>query len=135
MEHSIAPVGAHGERLRSILKRIRWRLNPLVADWQRFPLFHQDKPGIGAIPLDGIGSDIAGYPQVAGVGLVSHALQFADGDVVALIFIHPAYREIDNGAQDDYGSGSDPPGLWSNLRHTSRVGVRLPLRQAVHLTV
>ncbi len=135
MEHSIPAVGAHGERLGSILESIRRRLNALVADLQRVPLLGQDKMSVGAAALDGIGCYIPGNPQVAGIGFVAHGLQLADSDVVALIRLCAGDREIGDGAKDNYGCGADADCLRTDAHCYCKGRSVGRFRQAQHLNV
>ncbi len=102
MEDAIPPVGAHGQRLGTVFEGVRRGLNALVADLQRVTLLGEHKFCIGAAALDGMGSYIAGYPEMTGIGFVAHGVQFADGDVVALVRLNSGDRQVDDGAQDDH---------------------------------
>jgi hypothetical protein len=44
---------------------------------------------------------------VADVGFVAHALEFADGDVVALVVAAAAEGEVGDGAEDDHGGDDE----------------------------
>ncbi len=130
MEDTIPPISAHGERLGTVLEGV-WRgLNALVADLQRVTLLGEHKFCIGAATLDGMGSHVAGYPEMTGIGLVAHGLQFADGDVVALVRLNPGDGQVDDGAQDNHCGRTDAESLRRYLHciYKGRSAVRF--RQA-----
>ena len=130
MEDAIPPVSAHGERLGTVFEGIRRGLNTLVADLQRVTLLGEHKFCIGPATLDGLGSHIAGYTEMTGIGLVAHGLQFANGDVVALVRLNPGDRQVNDGAQDDHCGRTNAECLRRYL-HRSYKGRRVArFRQA-----
>jgi hypothetical protein len=56
--------------------------------------------------MDAAGGYVAGDAQVADVGFVAHALEFADGDVVALVVVGSGEGEVGYCGEDD-DSGRD----------------------------
>src|SRR5258706_3134901 len=65
--------------------------------------------------MDAAGGYVAGDAEVADVGFVAHALEFADGDVVALVVAAAAEGEVGDGAQDDDGGDDKFDGAFSGF--------------------
>ncbi len=61
----------------------------------------QHKGDVGAVLLDGAGLHKALDAQLAVVGLVAHAAQFGNGDVIALVGAVAGVGQPANGADDD----------------------------------
>jgi hypothetical protein len=103
VEDAVVAVGAYGERLGVVLEGVGRGLGALVDDGEFAALLEQIEGGVGADAMDTAGGYVAGDSEVADVGFVAHALEFADGDVVALVVAAAAEGEIGDGAQDDDG--------------------------------
>ena len=61
------------------------------------------KLDMGAGALDRSRHHVAGHAQALGVSVVAHAVQFLDGDVVALAVLHAGVGEIAEGEQNHHG--------------------------------
>ena len=107
MEDAVVAVGADGERLGIVLEGVGRRLNALVADFESAVLLDQREVDVGADAVDAAGLDVARNAEMADVGLVAHALQFTDGDVVALVVADAGEGEIADGGQNDDGGDDD----------------------------
>jgi hypothetical protein len=133
VEHSVVAVGAYGEGLGVVLESVGWRLRALIDDGEFAALLEQIEGGIGADAMDAARSYVAGNAQVADVCFVAHALEFADGDVVALVVAAAAEGEVGDGAQDDHG-GYDkfdrafPGFVWHGVFPSSSFSLRPLLR-------
>ncbi len=103
MEDAVVAVGADGEGLGVVLEGVGWRLGALIGDGELAALLEEIEGGVGADAVDAAGGDVAGYAKVADVGLVAHALELADGDVVALVVAAAGEGEIGDGGKDDDG--------------------------------
>ena len=102
VEDAVVAVGAYGEGLGVVLEGVGWRLGSLIDDGEFAALLEQIEGGIGADAMDAAGSYVAGDAEVADVRFVAHALEFADGDVVALVVATAAEGEVGDGAQNDH---------------------------------
>ncbi len=90
-------------------------------------LLEELEVGVGADAMDAAGSDVAGDAEMADVGLVAHAVQLADGDVVALVVADTGERETGDGGEDDDGCGDDlHRALWFGVRHFQHPPPTLP---------
>jgi len=76
----------------------------LIGNVQGAGIFHENEISAHALVLDGAGLHIPGDPQMAGVGLGAHPLQFLDGDVIALVRLYPGNSEI-NDRSENYDDG------------------------------
>ena len=120
MEDAVAAVGAFCQCLGIVLKGVWWRFGAFVADFQEssgtelgvvaFKLVH-DEVDVGAVVLNGAGDDEALNAKLGVVGLVSHAAEFGDGDVIALVGAVAGSGEPNDGADDDDGSKPDAQGI------------------------
>ena len=76
-----------------------------------------------------MGSHVAGYPEMTGIGLVPHRLQFADGDVVALVRLNPGDGQVDDSAQDNHCGRTDAECLRRYLHRFYKGRSLDPFRQ------
>ncbi len=84
VEGAIASVGANGKGLGVVLEGVgRW-LSAFVDNTKCSTLFEQRKIGVGTEAGDAARLYVAGDAQIDLVGLVTHRLKLANGDVVAL---------------------------------------------------
>ena len=67
--------------------------------------------------MDAAGSYVAGDAEMADVGFVAHALQLADGDVVALVVADAGEGELAHGGHDDDCGDDDLGGAFLVGRH------------------
>ena len=124
MEDAIVAVGADGEGLGVVLEGVGWWLGALVDDGELAALLEEIEGGVGANAVDAAGGNVAGYTKMAGVSLISHALQLADGDVVALVVASAGEREIgDRGHDDDGGDDEFDRALLRSICHVLRLSV------------
>src|SRR6266403_85619 len=75
--------------------------------------------------MDAAGRYVAGYAEVTDVGFVAHALEFADGDVVALVVAAAAEGEVGDGAEDDHGGDNEFDGAFAGFVWHMRFRLRL----------
>src|SRR5271170_5754715 len=115
MENAIASKGANGKSLRIVLESIRWRLVALVGNTQSASVLNKHKIRIRALVLNRAGLYIARHAQMACIGLAAHSIQFLDRDVVALVGLHAAHSQIDNGAKNDDDGDADACALTCAL--------------------
>ncbi len=125
-EDTVVAVGAYGEGLGVVLEGVGRRLGALIDDGEFAALFEQIEGGVSADAMDAAGGHVAGDAEVANVRFVAHALEFADGDVVALVVAAAAEGEVGDGAEDDHGGydkfdGAFPGFVW-------HVSIRLRLQ-------
>ena len=126
VELAVAAIGAFGQGLGIVLEGVRRRLGALVDDLEEaaggglggvaFKLV-EDKGDVGAVLLDGAGLDEALDAQLAVVGLVAHAAEFGDGDVVALVGAVAGEGQPRDGAHDHGSRNPDPQGVSGDF-HT-----------------
>jgi len=102
VEDAVVAVGAYGEGLGVVLEGVGWWFGALVDDGEFAALLEEIEGGVGADAMDASGSYVAGDTEVANVCLVAHALEFADGDVVALVVASAAEGQVGDGPQDDH---------------------------------
>jgi hypothetical protein len=107
MEDAVVAVGSYGEGLGVVFEGVGRRFGALVDDGELAALLKQIEGGVGAYPMDAAGGYVAGDAEVADVGFVAHALEFADGDVVALVVVCAAEGEVGDGGQDDHGGDNE----------------------------
>src|SRR5260370_543769 len=100
-------VGAYGGGLGGVVEGVGWGVGALVGDLEGAALVEQLEGGVGADAVDAAGGDVAGYAEVADVGLVAHTLKLADGDVVALVVADSGEGEVGDGDEDHHGGGDD----------------------------
>jgi hypothetical protein len=129
VEDAVVAVGAYGEGLGVVLEGVGWGFRALVDDGEFAALFEQIEGGVGADAMDAAGGYVAGDAEMTDVGFVAHALEFADGDVVAFVVAAAAEGEIGDGAENDYG-GDDEfdrafPGLVWHMASASDFSLRL----------
>ena len=111
VEDAVTAVGADGESLRVVLEGVGRGLGALVDDGELAALFEEVEGGVGSGAVDAAGSYVAGDAEVADVGLVAHALQLGDGDVVALVVAPAGEGEVGHGGEDDDGGYDDLCGV------------------------
>ena len=107
MEDAVVAIGADREGLGVVLEGVGWGLGALVDDGEFAALLEEIEGGVGAYAVDAAGGYVARDAKMADVGFVTHSLEFADGDVVALVVAATREREIGDSADDDDGSGDD----------------------------
>ena len=119
MEDAVAAVGAVGQRLGVVLEGVRRRLGPFVIDLEqaargglgRVALeLIEHEVHVGPVLFDGTGHNKALDAQMAVVGLVAHAAQLGNGDVVALAGSVTGPGQPDDGADDHGGRDADAHG-------------------------
>ncbi len=101
VKNSVAAIGSNSERLGVVFECVRRRLSALIADGKSAALFYENEVCVAADAMDGAGLHISCDAEMAGVSGIAHALQFADGDVVALVGLNAAYRQVGDRAEDD----------------------------------
>jgi hypothetical protein len=101
VEDAVAAVGANGEGLGVVLEGVGWRLGALVDDGEFAALLEEIEGGVGAYAVDAAWGYVTGYAEMAGVSLIPHALQLADGDVVALVVTSSGKGQVGDGGHDD----------------------------------
>jgi len=136
VEDAIFAVHAYGEGLGFILEGVGWGFGALVADFDDTVgsggfaagdgvvggLLGELEGDVGAVAMDGAGSDESADAEVAGVGLVAHLTHLADGDVVALVVADAGEGEPADGGDDDYRSDDNFDGAFGvGLRHKASV--------------
>ena len=89
---SVAAIGANGESLGVVLECIRRGLDALVGDLYLLVVLNQHEGGVGAVSLNRAGFNVTRNAQMAGVSLVTQALQLLNGDVVTLVGLNAADR-------------------------------------------
>jgi molybdopterin converting factor small subunit len=123
VEDAVAAVGALGQGLGVVLEGVRWRLGALVADLQ------ERRCGLGEWlsnsfmtkstwgPLCSMEpGDEALDAQLGVVGLVAHAAELGDGDVVALVGAVAGPGQPDDGADDNGSRNPDPTSNDTRVR-------------------
>ena len=70
---------------------------------------------MGAVLLDGAGLNEALNAEIAVIGLVAHAAELGDGDVIALVGAVAGKGEPANGAEDDDDRNTDAETLVVGL--------------------
>jgi hypothetical protein len=124
VEDAVAAVGADGKGLGVVLEGVGWRFGALVDDGELAALFEKVEGGVGAYAVDAARGYITGYAEMAGVSLVSHALQLADGDVVALVVAPASEGQVgDGGHNDDCGYDEFDRALLRCVCHVRRLSV------------
>ncbi len=117
MEDPVSAIGADGEGLGVVFEGV-WRgLGAFVVDLEAVVIFDEDELRRGAGVLDRAGGDVAGDAKMGGVGLVAHAVELRDGDVVALVGAIPGERQVGDGAHDYEDGDGDLDGLIAALFH------------------
>jgi hypothetical protein len=103
VEDAVVSVCSYGEGLGIVLEGVGRGFGALVDDGEFAALLEQIEGGVRAGAMDAAGGYVAGDAEVADVGFVAHALEFANGDVVALVVAASAEGEVGDGAEDDDG--------------------------------
>jgi hypothetical protein len=85
---------AIGQGLRIVLEGVRRRFGSSVIDREQLILFHQDELHVGSGALDRPRLHIPRDSQTLRVSAITHLVQFADGNVVALAILHAGVGEI-----------------------------------------
>src|ERR1019366_8107908 len=70
---------------------------------QRQIVFFQQEIHAGSGALDRSRHDVSRDAKTLGVSVIAHAVQFFDGDVVALAVLHPGVGKIAEGEQNQHG--------------------------------
>jgi hypothetical protein len=94
-------------------------------------LLQQHEMRVGATALDGMGRDIASHAKMPGVRLIAHGMQFANGDVIALVRLNSGVRQIADGAQDNDGGCGYAEYLGTNFHCFPKGRSARPFRQAL----
>ena len=97
MEDAVVAVGADGEGLGVVFEGVGRGFGALIDDGEFAALLEEIEGGVGADAMDAARSYVAGDAEVANVGLIAHALEFADGDVVALVIAAATEGEVSDG--------------------------------------
>ena len=120
VENAVVSVGTDGEGLGVVFEGVGRRFGALIDHGEFAALLEQIKGGVGADAMDAAWGYVAGDSEVPDVGIVSHALQFADGDVVAFVVATAAERKVSDGAEDDDGGDDEFERAFSRfVCHTS----------------
>jgi hypothetical protein len=85
VEDAVVAIGAYGEGLCVVLEGVGRGLGALIDDGEFAALLEQIEGGVGADAMDAARGYVSGDAEVPDVSLLAHALEFADGDVVALV--------------------------------------------------
>lgn len=129
VEDAVVAVGAYGEGLGVVLEGVGWGFRALVNNGEFAALLEQIEGGVGADAMDAAGGYVAGDAEMTDVGFVTHSLEFADGDVIALVVAAAAEGEIGDGAENDYGRDDEFdrafPGLVWHMASASDFSLRL----------
>jgi len=120
VEDAVVAVGAYGQGLGVVFEGVGWGFGALVDDGELAALFEEIEGGVGAGAVDAAGGDVTGYSEMADVGLVAHGLEFADGDVVALVVAAACEGQVGDCAEDDHSGDDNLSGAFSGFGcHTS----------------
>src|SRR5208283_4401132 len=99
-ENAVASKFSFSQGLRVVLESVGRSFSSAVNHLQRAVLFHQQELQMCALALDGAGNNISCDAQPLAVCAVAHAVQFLDGDVVALAVLHAGVGKIAQRKQD-----------------------------------
>ena len=69
--------------------------------------------------------DVSGDAEMGGIGLIAHTVEFRDGDVIALVGLDSADREVGDGADDHDDGDGNADGAWLLLFCISCSSLRL----------
>jgi hypothetical protein len=120
VENAVVSVGAYGQGLGVVFEGVGWGFGALVDDGEFAALLEEIEGGVGAGAMNAARGDVAGYSEMADVSLVAHALEFADGDVVALVVAAAGEGQVGDCAEDDDSGDDDLSGALSGFGcHTS----------------
>ena len=103
VEHAIVSETAIGQGLRIVFESVWRRFSPGVRHGQRQVVFFQHEVNARSGALDRPGHHISRDAQSLGIGVVAHAVQFLDGDVVALAVLYAGIGEIAERKQNQHG--------------------------------
>src|SRR6516164_11023494 len=93
-EDAVFAIFAFGQRLSVVLESVRWSFGAAVHHWNHAAFFDELELEVGSLALDGAWSDVASDAQPLAVGVGTHAVQFLDGDVIALAVLNAGVGEI-----------------------------------------
>jgi hypothetical protein len=107
VEDAVVTVGAYCQSLRVVFEGVGRGFGALVDNGELAALLEEIEGGVGAGAVDAAWGYVAGYAEVTNVRLVTHALKFADGDVIALVVAAAGEGEVSDCAEDDHGGDDD----------------------------
>src|SRR5271165_7196618 len=82
------------EGLGVVLEGVGRGLGSAINHWECAVLLDQQELHVSALALDGSRDNIAGHAQPLTVRAVAHAIQFLDGDIVALAVLHSRVGKV-----------------------------------------
>jgi hypothetical protein len=129
VKDTVVAIGADGKGLGVVLEGIGRGFRTLIDHGEFTALLEEIEGGVGADAMDAARSYVSSYAKVAHVGLVAHALEFTDCDVVALIVAAASECKIGDCGENDYACDDDFGRVFFRfVRHMSSVLSVRPFR-------
>src|SRR5450432_2788112 len=128
MKDTVASVTAVGQRLGVVFESVRRRFAAAVSNGQDFVALYQGEIDLGSVALNRAGLNVAGHAKALGVSAITHALQFFDGYVVTLAFLHACVGQIGQRDKDQGGGTAELQKFAGLVGHKSDSAARKTLR-------